>query len=36
MDFVQVNPHKSTNNQMSYFGFTEENIDLSRIHLAVL
>ena len=31
-----VKIHKSTNNQLSFFGLIEENMDLSCIHLAVL
>jgi hypothetical protein len=31
----QVNTQKSTNNPMSSFGFIEENMELSHIHLAV-
>ena len=31
-----VNTQKSTNNRLSYFGWIEENVDVSLIHLAVL
>ena len=30
-----VDTQKSTNNWMSSFGLFEENVDLSRIHIAV-